>query len=1068
MKRMKQWLFGIGTLMSVVAVGILYMPVKAAGNVAVNEKNFPDPVLRDYISSHYDKDYDRSLNDTEISKATSIWLTGGSIEKSPLSNLKGIELLPNLESLVISNSLVKSVDISHNPKLTLFRCDGCPIMEIDVSKNTNLKSLNCEDCKLTKLTIGKKEFLKEIRCSNNRLTTLDVSSLPNLEDLFCEENQIAKLNVKNCVNLSTLYCYGNKLQSLDVSNNKWLYELECSGNEITTLKLHLSEDSTLRYLICSENKISSLDVSVCPELELLICEKNQLTALDVSKNPKLNILVAGYNRLTKLNVSANPELDAFCCQNNQLTKLDLSKNLKLYTLLCSGNKLTQLDLSKNTEMNQLGCMYNNISSLDVSKMPHLLYLSCAGNQIGSLDVSNNLGLSVLNCSANPIKKLDISNQYYLTKAYKTGGAVPEEFLEYNYETIDKKTMNAKYLEDQTVIMGASCIIYDKGLDISYLGKPVKLSLSAASGGVKISWDAYNHAEKYAVYKIDADGKKQKIGTTRGLTYKDSSATPGDPNLYSAVAVSDAGYEMTKIGKGTPISFTGDPVALKLTSKAAGVLVSWDKVENAAKYQIYRKKEGGSWEKLATTTSLQYSDKKAVYSETYRYSVRALTAKGNYINKYGNGKKITYLVTGPKLTLTNYEDGIEISWKPMTNAVKYRVYLYNGSTGLWERIAIVKGTSYTDQFKNAGISRTYAVVGLDSGDRAMNVYGAGTSITRSNAFVGLEVASTIDGVQLSWSKYVPAASYRVYRKNDAGKWVKLATVSGCNFTDAEAVVKAENIYSVIAVASDGTALTGHGRGMTVKFVIPTTPVVGTVKSSGIRLDWESVCQAAGYKVYRKTKSTDWAAIGSTSGLSYSDKSVESGKTYYYTVVALDGNGKALNAKGEGVQIKFTASSGTKTSAKNAFSDEELQGSGIAEEEILEIPVEEITEEDIEEEDTEEEDIAEEDVTGDDEDITDEDATGEISGDDEDITDEDVTGEISGDDGDITDEDVTGEISGEDEDVTDEDVTGETSGEDEDVTEADVTGTDVTGEISGDDGDSAEGDIEQEDIAEEEIL
>ena len=453
-----------------------------------------------------------------------------------------------------------------------------------------------------------------------------------------------------------------------------------------------------------------------------------------------------------------------------------------------------------------------------------------------------------------------------------------------------------------------------------------------------------------------------------------------------------------------------------TKQAAGIKLNWSKVDNAAKYRIFRKTSGGSWEKLATTTSLNYTDKKAVYSETYIYSVRAMTAKGNYINKYGNGTKITRIVSAPKLTLTNVEEGIEISWSAMTDAAKYKVYVKNDS-GKWTRLNTVSSTSYTDTTAVNGKTYTYSVIGCDASGNAMNENGDGYEIIRNDAFVKPKAESTTDGVLLSWDAFAGATKYRVYRKDASGKWVKLKMVTELQYVDADATVNAKNIYAVLAVDGDNNVLTGYGKGKSIKFVIPPTPVGYTLKSASVRLDWSAVVQAEKYQVYRKTKSTDWAKLGTTTGLSYNDKAVESGKNYYYSVIALDAKGKALNDYGEGILVKFRAAN------VDAFAEvipEEIEGSGIAEE------TEAVVEEEIIEEETTDEEGSEEDVI--------EEETSDEEGSEEDAIEEETTDE----DGSV--EDVIEEETSDEEESEETVIEEETSESDETViTEEETEGT-----------------------------
>ena len=161
--------------------------------------------------------------------------------------------------------------------------------------------------------------------------------------------------------LKYLYCSDNQLTSLDVTKNTALQRLDCDGNKLT-----------------------SLDVSGCTALQRLDCNSNKLTSLDVTKNTVLTSLYCNSNQLTSLDVSGCTVLAMLDCQDNQLTSLDVTKNTALQVLNCSRNQLTSLDVTKNTELAWLICNDNLITSLDLSKNTKLTMLEC---DKGSVEVT---------------------------------------------------------------------------------------------------------------------------------------------------------------------------------------------------------------------------------------------------------------------------------------------------------------------------------------------------------------------------------------------------------------------------------------------------------------------------------------------------------------------------------------------------------------------------------------------------------------------------------------------------------------------------------------------------------
>ena len=134
-------------------------------------------------------------------------------------------------------------------------------------------------------------------------------------------------------------------------------------------------------LECSNNQLTSLDVSKNNALRNLYCDDNQLTSLDVSKNIALFEFFCWNNQLKSLDVSKNTGLAFLQCGNNQLTSLNVSKNTGLRTLQCAINQLTSLDVSNNTALYHLYCYSNHLKSLDMSKNVELCYLQCINNQL---------------------------------------------------------------------------------------------------------------------------------------------------------------------------------------------------------------------------------------------------------------------------------------------------------------------------------------------------------------------------------------------------------------------------------------------------------------------------------------------------------------------------------------------------------------------------------------------------------------------------------------------------------------------------------------------------------------
>jgi Leucine-rich repeat (LRR) protein len=88
----------------------------------------------------------------------------------------------------------------------------------------------------------------------------------------------------------------------------------------------LNSNSSLTYLNCEGNQLTSLELSNNPELTYLNCEGNQLTSLNLSNNPSLIFLNCRRNQITNLDLRNNTVLTELYCERDQIRNLDLGNN----------------------------------------------------------------------------------------------------------------------------------------------------------------------------------------------------------------------------------------------------------------------------------------------------------------------------------------------------------------------------------------------------------------------------------------------------------------------------------------------------------------------------------------------------------------------------------------------------------------------------------------------------------------------------------------------------------------------------------------------------------------------
>ena len=126
-----------------------------------------------------------------------------------------------------------------------------------------------------------------------------------------------------------------------------------------------------------KGRLSALDLSGNPRLDMLYLPHNQITGLDLSPVPLLTRLEVPYNLLTSIEVSHLSHLNLLSLMANRLTSLDTRGLNGLDELHCDANPLTDLQLD-NAVLRYLNCSGTLLTVLDLRKCPKLNELDCTG------------------------------------------------------------------------------------------------------------------------------------------------------------------------------------------------------------------------------------------------------------------------------------------------------------------------------------------------------------------------------------------------------------------------------------------------------------------------------------------------------------------------------------------------------------------------------------------------------------------------------------------------------------------------------------------------------------------
>ena len=446
-----------------------------------------------------------------------------------------------------------------------------------------------------------------------------------------------------------------------------------------------------------------------------------------------------------------------------------------------------------------------------------------------------------------------------------------------------------------------------------LDTPELVDVSADNTCATVYWEGVERADSYIVYKKTNGASWKRIavvGADEECTYCDFDVADGNVYTYT-VKASMQGFVSAYDKTGLTVEFIKLPVPELTGAKAEGgaITVSWKNIPAAKGYTLYRRTADTEWNELSELAAgkTSYTDKNIELGVKYYYTLTAF--RGEIISGYdAAGVSATYVISAPVLvSAANATNGITVNWKASANADSYYIYRKT-SGGSWSRLASVGGStlSYTDKTAKGGTTYIYTVASVLGGVKGQyDKKGISCKYIESPKLV---IKNTSEGINISWKKCAGAACYRIYIKGADGKWQKLATSKNADILSYnDRTVKSGQKYTYTVKSLNGSDASAFEKaGVTSLYL--SEPDIEVVRSTtvGVITKWNKVEGAKSYYVYRKTPGGSWqriATVSSSSPLNIADKTAVKGKTYVYTVKAVNGSYSSTYNKGISCKVNY---------------------------------------------------------------------------------------------------------------------------------------------------------------------
>ena len=210
-------------------------------------------------------------------------------------------------------------------------------------------------------------------------------------------------------------------------------------------------------------------------------------------------------------------------------------------------------------------------------------------------------------------------------------------------------------------------------------------------------------EYFANYLVDHYGFTDKRGDPAYASWDDAA------ERYDAVVATGAlDYERAHAETDSTLDF---PQLTACEAYGTDITVTWEPVDGADGYIVYRRAAGGVWERAAETSDTAYTDTGLEIGKEYSYTVIPVrnTDDGSVYGSFNNGiQSAETTIPAPKMTeIWEDENGIAVKWEASDYAKDYYVYRRELDSEDWIMIAKnVKTTYYTDKGAKPGVSYAY--------------------------------------------------------------------------------------------------------------------------------------------------------------------------------------------------------------------------------------------------------------------------------------------------------------------------------------------------------------------------
>jgi fibronectin type 3 domain-containing protein len=449
--------------------------------------------------------------------------------------------------------------------------------------------------------------------------------------------------------------------------------------------------------------------------------------------------------------------------------------------------------------------------------------------------------------------------------------------------------------------------------------PTSLSAATASGTeIDLTWtDTSTNEDGFAVYQsLDGVTFTQIATLLPGTTtYASTLLNSSTTYYYYVAAFNSAGSSPSGAASATtnllpPVPATGlSAAAVNATTNS----LSWtDNSANESGFKIYQSTDGVNflWHDTVGANITTYTDHALTSSTTYYYEVVAYNGAGSSpTTAIASATTMAAPATPTGLTATAISGTkINLSWTDnSSNPQEDNFRIYRSTDGVvysWHDTVAQNVTTYTDTGLTPGTTYYFEILAVAAvGNSGYSNSASATTLSPPNPASNLKSTGvTGSTIGLSWTSNSGGTEtgFKIYRSTDGANfsWHDTVGTGVTTYTDTGLAGGTTYYFQIVAYSSIGNSAPSNTVSSTTASppAAPSNLSATATSASVIKLTWTSNSGGTetGFKIYKSTNGTSysWSDSVGQNVTTYNAGGLAAGTTYYFEVLAYNGNGSSL--------------------------------------------------------------------------------------------------------------------------------------------------------------------------------